>query len=260
MKTNTSLVGSLPDVCISNEVAILAYVTGTEFRVTEFNLNSAAFTGLFNRPEQGIGFARTRNVGGNIWVAWRWGNGQVITVMNLNTGVELNYGGTFYNWPFAFGLNGFAMNDSGNNQLRMYNYNHQLIKTQAAFPVTGIAYIQDDNTIVSWNDNRGTKLQYNLYNPQYTDDWSAFSGEGASGGAPLVINHVLKLVAFEGQNTYSPHVARYGDKYIIATGDYGIRQIKLAYDIEGGIPDTGYNPKNDLIVIRTQLDAVIAKL
>lgn len=264
MKQFTST-GIFPDITSDGTYFYICYVANNEVCVDKLDISAGIGSRVFTAPCSGVGFARIKFVNNQLHLIYRLGNGQTVKYVNITSDIKREYTGTFYNWPVILGLNGYAINDItlGNAFCNIYDYAGNLIKSLPPIPGTGIAYLQDDNVPVSNDSNRGSEGTLKMYNPERAGD-GIIVGEAFTGGAQLADKNTGNFITLWSEtNTYVPKITKYGNEYAVVTGDYV--NISLMYnifrsDINGTVPPPVYNPKEDLIKIRAELDAVIAKL
>lgn len=251
--------GIFPDITSIGSNLCAAYASNGVARIVE------VLTGveIFSTPLSGVGFIRVGNHNGILTLGLRQGDGLSVEFYYLNPYLQYKFSGTFYNWPIAINADGFTFNDLtiNSSKCEVRDWNNELNQTFPAFPGTGLAYLNTLNVLISNDENRFNEFaQYQIQNPMYAGD--VFVGEAQEGGVGIV--HVptkTKNIFLAGQNTYVPKITKYGDKYALVTGDY--HSMTLIYDIslaDIGVGNVSYNPKDDLITVRNEIDRIIGKL
>ncbi len=225
--TTVTMPGSFADVTAHNGSL---YVCTMQGDVVVAELQGGALVERWRFPCGGNGFARIRSVNGVLWLIYRPQSGTEVVMQNLTTGESHTHTGVFYNWPACLGVSGYAVNFGGAaGPTVIYDYpTHWPVTTLNSGTPTGLARVADDNlSVVTIDDNRGSQAQWGLLNPEYAGD--VFCGEGMTGGVPMVYQHRDKLILREGTECFVPKITQHGSAWAVVTTDY--RTVQLTYDI-----------------------------
>jgi hypothetical protein len=223
MKIDNSLNGTFPDVAYHNGELYVCY-TRNEVYVYKWNGVSFDFIDFYECG--GVGFARLTSYDGKLYLLYRPQSGQEIILKDVLNSTTISHSGIFYNSPAVFGKNVYAINNTGSDTCEVRNLlDDGVVYTSPSFPGTGIARFENSR-VISVDDNRGLLAARGILNPEFAQEM--ICGEGISGGVGVLFGDSDKIL-LPNQTTFVPKITKYGNRWVIVTGDYNV--INFIYDI-----------------------------